>query len=202
MPERVVSPDINDFLTQLLFPMSSSMLVDSSSMFAALAAAADQPNALPADKLRLFGQFVGVWAIDVLYHGLDGETCRIDGEWRFRWMLDGRAIHDVWVAPRRTSGPIEEDLCSDHGAMLRFYDAKIDAWRATPLGPARTGAESFVAREVGDEIVIEGATDTGSAARWIFSQITPQSFHWRALESSDGWQTERCVQEMLARRTV
>ncbi|HEY0944302.1 MAG TPA: hypothetical protein VGD81_03515 [Opitutaceae bacterium] len=182
--------------------MSSSTLMDSSSMFAALAAAANQPSTVPAEKLRLFGQFVGVWAIDVTYFGSEGEPCRIEGEWRFRWTLDNRAIHDVWVAPRRNSGPIEEEACTDLGAMLRFYDAKIDAWRATPLGPARTGAESFVAREVEGDIVIDGNGGGGAAARWIFSEITPQSFRWRALESGDGWRTHRCVQEMRARRTV
>lgn len=171
-------------------------------MLSAIAEAADQPNSAPADKLRLFGQFVGAWAVDVVYHGDDGTTCRLEGEWRFQWMLDGRAIHDVWVAPRRTTPVNADETCTDHSATLRFYDAKIDAWRATPIGPSRGTAEPFIAREIDGEIVLEGVSDAGVSTRWIFSRITPQSFHWRAIESRDGWQTERCVQEMTARRTV
>lgn len=178
------------------------MLVDSSSMLAAIAVAAEQPNSAPAEKMRLFGQFVGAWAVAITYYHEDGTTCRIEGDWRFQWMLDGRAIHDVWVAPRRSGEALDLDACTDHGATLRFYDTKIDAWRAIPLDSATGAAEPLFAREADGCIVVDGATPAGVAARWVFSEVTAQSFRWQALESGDGWQTQRRVQEITARRTV
>ncbi len=51
-----------------------------------------------------------------------------------------------------------------------------------------------------DEIILEGSFTPGGRTRWIFSHMTPTSFHWRNLESSDDGATWRAVQEMDARR--
>jgi hypothetical protein len=86
------------------------------------------------------------------------------------------------------------------GATLRFYDPKIDAWKSTWIGPARGWVLPFIARQINDEIVLEGDFAPDASRKWIFSEITVDSFHWRAIESSDGWLTFRKVQEMFARR--
>jgi hypothetical protein len=59
---------------------------------------------------------------------------------------------------------------------------------------------SHKAREVGDEIVLEGRDPQGSPMRWIFSNITEQSFRWRRVVSPDGGKTWRLHKEMLVRR--
>src|SRR5205823_7503305 len=38
------------------------------------------------------------------------------------------------------------------------------------------------------------------AVRWVFSDVTPQSFRWRALASKDGWNTSEVQQEMIVKR--
>ena len=86
------------------------------------------------------------------------------------------------------------------GATLRFYDVKIDAWRSTWIGPVKGKVIPFIARQIGDEIVLEGKLETGTEMKWIFSEITKNSFHWRSIESTDGWMRENEIQEMFYRR--
>ena len=62
---------------------------------------ARQPNEALASKLHLYGQFVGSWHVDIDFHPLNGSTRRAEGEWHFSWVLDGRAIQDVWIFPAR-----------------------------------------------------------------------------------------------------
>lgn len=157
------------------------------------------PDEKLADKLKLFGQFVGAWDVAITYHEPGGSERRIEGEWHFGWVLEGRCIQDVWIAPRRSlRDPAAPP--GEYGTTLRFYDPAIEAWRSTWIGPVRTVVLPFIARAVGDEIVLEGSFEPGVTTRWIFSEIASDAFRWRAVESRDGWQTQQLKQEMRARR--
>jgi hypothetical protein len=46
------------------------------------------------------------------------------GEFHFGWILEGRAIQDVWMIPRRKD------------RRIRVYDPRIDAWRIFWIDPA------------------------------------------------------------------
>lgn len=154
-----------------------------------------------AEKLQLFGQFVGSWDAEVINYKSDGTAQTVEAEWHFGWVLEGRAIQDVWIAPKRSLRSSAKDAPGDYGARLRFYDAKIDAWRSTWIGPVKGFVIPFIARQIADEIVLEGKLETGTAMKWIFSEITKDSFRWRSIESADDWKTERKVQEMFCRRS-
>jgi hypothetical protein len=110
----------------------------------------------------------------------------LKGEWHFGWALEGRAIMDVWITPRRSLRSQAEPY--EYGATLRFFDPTIQAWRSTWIGPVRHLVRAFIARQVGDEIILEGSFAQGCRTRWIFSQITATSFQWRNMESSDAGQ--------------
>jgi hypothetical protein len=86
------------------------------------------------------------------------------------------------------------------GTTVRFYDPRIDAWRSTWIGPAKGLVLPFIARPVGDEIVLEGSFEDDKLTRWIFSEVAPNSFRWRAVESNDAERNWSLVQEMSARR--
>lgn len=162
----------------------------------------DQPRPELAEKLQLFGQFVGSWDVRIVNYKPDGAPQTLEGEWHFGWVLDGRAIQDVWIAPKRSIRTDSETAGGDYGATLRFYDSKIDAWRSTWIGPVKGWVLPFIARQVNDEIVLEGNFESGVSRKWIFSEITPESFYWRSIESDDQWASHRKVQEMFARRRV
>ncbi len=166
------------------------------SMIVALQASGPHPD--QASHLMLFGQFVGAWDVDVTNITPNGTKKELKGEWHFGWVLEGRAIMDVWIAPRRSLRGSEDPY--EYGATLRFFDPTIQAWRSTWIGPVRHLVRPFIARQVEDEIILDGSFAPGSLTRWIFSQITATSFHWRNVESSDEGVTWTKVQEMVARR--
>jgi hypothetical protein len=154
------------------------------------------PDPALADRLALFGQFVGSWDLTVTDIDPDGVETTRPGEWHFGWALAGRAVADVWICPRRTAAG---DSPGEHGLSLRFYDPELDAWRSTWMGPGRGIVRAFVARPTDTGIALHGRFD-GVDTRWSFSDITPSSFRWRNEESTDGGATSRLVQTFDARR--
>ena len=58
-----------------------------------------------AGNMHLYGWLVGSWDLEVTRFLADGTRRRRSGEWHFGWVLEGRAIQDVWVVPRRGAEP-------------------------------------------------------------------------------------------------
>ena len=151
-----------------------------------------------ADKLMLFGQFVGNWECDVTEIGQDGSRKTNKCEWNWGWVLGGRAIQDVFIVYPEEAKPGVPLV--EHGSTLRVYDARIDAWHIVFADPMRSNLAVLTARKKGDEIVLETGSNNGRVGQWIFSEITKDSFHWRAQGSGDGGKTWHVIQEMNVRR--
>jgi hypothetical protein len=49
------------------------------------------PNPALAEKLNVFGQFIGDWECEVVSVEPDGKRVKGQAEWHFGWVLDGRA---------------------------------------------------------------------------------------------------------------
>ena len=172
--------------------------MNTDSMIEALHASGPHPD--EAKDLMLFGQFVGAWDLDVTNIAPDGTRTELKGEWHFGWVLEGRAVMDVWITPRRSlRGQMEP---YEYGASLRFFDPALGAWHSIWMGPVRHTVRPFIARQVKDEIILEGSFASGSRTRWIFSQIMETSFQWRNMESSDDGATWTIAQTMSAQRTL
>jgi hypothetical protein len=157
---------------------------------------ADKPFPELKEKLALFGQFVGDWDIlEARYPRPDGTEVKRKGEIHFRWILGGRAIQDVWMMhDKDTNKPIPA------GTTIRFYDPNIDAWHSIWISPIQNVVQTFVARKVENQIVLEGNTKEGDPERWIFSQITPNSFRWHSEETHDKAKTWIITEEMRIQR--
>ncbi len=181
-------------------PLGDSIPSQSRAVLEGLLASGPHPDL--SDKLQLFGQFVGDWDVDWTGYQPDsvvGQTGK--GEIHFAWVLDGRAIQDVWIFPTR------EDLrrglpIDEWGSTLRFYDPSMDAWKISWHGPVNHVVRALTARPVGDEIWVEGPNLKGQSLRWIFSQITSHSFHWSNFVSEDGGQSWRLREELEAHRVA
>ncbi|MBM3510435.1 MAG: hypothetical protein FJX61_09925 [Alphaproteobacteria bacterium] len=148
-------------------------------------------------RLALFGRFVGSWDLDVTWYadGIPNRTAT--GEWHFGYVLGGHAIQDVWIVPTRAELAAGRPLY-EYGSTIRFPEPGSDDWRSTWHGPVRGLVIPFLARAVGDEIVLEGRDAAGAALRWVFSAITRDSFRWRNLKKNrDAWVLE---QDFAARR--
>jgi len=162
--------------------------------------AASGPNAEYAEKLMLFGQFVGDWEADFTVYGPDSSKETVKAEWHFAWVLDGRAVQDVFIIPRRADRDNSSWTRQDYGTCLRFYDPNLDCWRVAWVSPRHGEILTFHATQIGDEIVLEGKDLNGTPMRWIFSDITPNSFHWRRVFSTDGGATWKLHKGMSVRR--
>jgi hypothetical protein len=159
-------------------------------------------NPLPerSEKLQLYARLVGSWEIDVVMHNRDGRDGRLRGSINAGWVLEGRAIQDVFSVPGLF-----------YGTSVRFYDPKIDAWQVFRIDTLKSVFFHMIGRQQGSEIVNDGketpelARAYGSpekpaaTVRWIVSGITTDAFQWRSERSAgDGpWQLQR---EYFARR--
>ena len=83
---------------------------------AALVAVAPHPDR--AERLHLFGQFVGSWDLTVTDHRPGRETSGTPGEWHFGWLLGGNAVGDVWIYPARSTG-LDQGRARGIGALPR-----------------------------------------------------------------------------------
>jgi hypothetical protein len=155
----------------------------------ALHAAGPAPDR--AAQMDLYGWLVGSWDMDAVVHLDDGTTHRGRGEVHAGWVLDGRAIQDVWILP----GVF-------HGTTLRVYDPGRDAWHIVWSDPLRQyyGRQLGRARDGG--IVQHGSNDAGETTRWSFSDITPGSFRWRGERSRDSGATWQLQAEFVLRRVA
>lgn len=149
----------------------------------------------------LYDRLIGSWDVTVYEYPQNGSRRELQGEWHFGWVLEGRAIEDVFIVPprsQRTAGTAREG--NRYGATLRMYDAARDEWRITWFNPVTLARNDLIARRDTDGIFQEGATEDGGLTRWIFTEIHPESFRWRAETSMDGGKTWRLTVEFLARR--
>jgi hypothetical protein len=147
----------------------------------------DGPAPDRAEKLALYGQFVGSWEMDALYHQENGAVHRDRGEIHFGWVLEGRAVQDVWIVPPRDAKRIGAPASGDfYGTTLRVWDPGIDAWHIIWVDPVKQLYRRMIGRAQGPDIVQDGTDESGAKVRWSFTAITTDSFLWRAERSPDG----------------
>ncbi len=155
-------------------------------------------------RMDLYGRFIGSWDLEVTQFPDDGTVRRRKGEWHFGWVLEGRAIQDVWVVPPRGELRHGDAMANVNscGTTLRVYDPRIDAWQVQWSDPVTQSFLQMIGRPEGDDIVQLGTRADGQLVRWRFSEITLNSFLWRGETSADGGVSWRMVTEFTARRSA
>ena len=153
-----------------------------------------------ADKLMLFGRFVGSWRLAWFGTDARGHPATMSGELHFGWVLGGRAVQDVWIVPGRGQPGEGQPPLAFHGSTIRFYDPAIDAWRSTWIEPVNRRVRRFIGRPSGGDIVLL-SDEESPQLRWRFTDIAAESFTWRAETSRDDGATWQFDEQMLATRT-
>ena len=167
--------------------------------FSALAAAGPQPG--QAERMTLYDALIGDWDLEAIDHLPDGTRRVQTGEVHFAWVLEGRAVQDVWIVPARAQrGGTTPGPGNRYGTTLRIYDPADDVWRVTWFNPVTGMVNHLTGRRRGDEIFQEGTHPDDRPIRWIFSDVTPDSFHWRGEVSDDGGKTWRIEAEFFGQR--
>jgi hypothetical protein len=157
--------------------------------------AADRP-----EQMMLYGQFVGSWDGTVVVHNADGTRRESSCEVHFGWVLAGRAVQDVWVAPARHGRQADADRM--HGTTLRVYDPQNDVWHITWIDPVKQAFNRMTGRKIGDNIVQEYRNEQGARCQWLFTEITPVSFHWISRDSGDEGESWAVRGEFFLRRSA
>jgi hypothetical protein len=164
-------------------------------------AASERSPEIP-EAMDLYGFLIGSWALDVVGYDNDGNVTHSTGEAHFGWVLEGRAVQDVFVNPRRLDRRTDSPKFANwFGTTLRIYDPTIHAWRVSWFNPPDGIRAELIGRRQDDKIVQEGQFPDGTPIRWAFSEITADSYRWRGERLEPDGKTWRLQVEFRARRT-
>jgi len=165
------------------------------------AMSAPGPAADRTAGLQLYAFLVGSWTFDARFPQPDGKALRSRGEIHAGWVLEGRAIQDVWAVPARglPRGEIPAPY-EFYGSTLRIYDPGLDAWHILWSDPMRQLYRRQLGRAEGPDIVQLGKDDAGAPVRWSFRDRTKDSFLWLGEHSPDGGKSWILIAEFHARR--
>jgi hypothetical protein len=142
---------------------------------------------IPMEK-DVFGQFIGSWNLDLIITHSNGSKSNFNGEWHFSRILQGRAIQDIWVIPNINKEVEGEFL--EYGTTTRTYNPKTGKWKACWMGPIQNQVFIFDIEDTGDTIILSELTITHFEMRWIFFEISENSFQWKSevkYNGSDKW---------------
>jgi hypothetical protein len=150
-------------------------------MITALQAMGPHPSL--GDQAKVFGRFVGTWDVEYTDFSKGGKVTHRSGELMVGWVMDGRAIQDLWIV--NPSGTRKErEVYTD----LRYFDPKSGTWPATFIDPENVSVAKFTGGAVGDDRIVLQSQDINANmdTRWSFNDIRPDSFVFRDEASSDG----------------
>lgn len=157
----------------------------------ATALAAMGPNPALVEQSKVFGRLVGTWDVEYTDFSKDGKVRHRSGELIVGWILDGRAMQDMWIVDPSV-GRKEREVYT----TVRYFDPKSGTWPAIFIDPEHASAARFTGGAVGDDRIVLDTRDFGDAeTRWSYSDIRPDAFGYREEESSDGGKTWRLTLE-------
>lgn len=149
----------------------------------------------------VYETMIGSWAVTALDYNEEGKTQTTRGEWTFAWILEGRAIQDVWIAPHlgeRYTGMSK--LYNRYGTTIRIFDETIQKWKIFWFNPVNGAQNELEVTVFPDRIIQLGKDNSGNLMRWIFTEIKPDSFKWSGEFSTDAGQSWILQAEFFAVR--
>lgn len=163
---------------------------------------ANAPIPAHAEQMALYNPLIGSWDVDVIDYDIDGSAHKNHGEWHFEWILEGRAIQDIWIVPSRQhrtkqSGDLSHNR---YGTTIRVYNSTIDAWDITWINPVSMAYDRMIGKKDGDDIIQKYTAEDGTLNHWIFTEITSNSFHWIGKSSTDEGESWRIEAAFFAER--
>jgi hypothetical protein len=153
------------------------------------------PNPSLGEEAQTFDRLVGTWDAEFAFYGDDGTVFHKKGELLFGWIMDGRAIQDLWIGY-----PTENQKERTIGTTIRFFDTALKQWRVIFVNPQFNYVVSTQGGREGDRIVLRGLDSDGLPIRWSFSEIKPDSFHWQGEKSHDGGKTWKVEEDHHMKR--
>jgi hypothetical protein len=144
-------------------------------------------RAISVPRNAVLDQLTGTWDVAYEYVGKDGTLKHSRGQVHYGWILDGRALQEVWTSD--ASGP---DL-RPYGTTINFYDSKQQRWTAVWVYPAEAMTTIVSGGDVNGSYVLTGKDESGKLQRWSTSVVEPDVVLGRFDLSSDDGRTWRQV---------
>lgn len=166
-----------------------------SRMFDRLRASGPRIVAGEDPQARLFDRFAGAWEIDYTNIREDGTREKTRGQLLAGWVIEGRALQDVWI--EFPAGGGDRFI----GTTVRYYDDERKKWRVTWVSPMAQAVTVLEGGEESGRIVLYSDGPRGRL-RWTFSDITNDSFAWRGELSVDKGATWRLREDHRMRRVT
>ena len=163
---------------------------------ALLAIKADK--SLPAEH-DLYSALIGEWDFEWVDGQGTANERRVPGEWLFSWILEGRAVQDIFICPSREARKTLNPPDAEYGTTIRVFNPEKQAWDAMYL-QSKGLVHLEGRRGENGEIVHNCTSCQGYQMHWVFSEITPETFRWRNSVSQDEGKTWQLVGELFARR--
>ncbi|MDE7295432.1 MAG: hypothetical protein K2N72_13500 [Oscillospiraceae bacterium] len=122
-----------------------------------------------------YAPLIGDWDFDY-YDGLENEHPRhVKGEWLFRKILEGSVVQDIFICPSRTERLTDPQEDGEYGTALRKFDFGEKCWKMVYCTKDYTIHVNW--QQEHDKLV--GTVLENPDNRFIFSEITENSFHWQ-----------------------
>lgn len=156
---------------------------------------ATSPNPALGDQAQVPGRLVGTWDVEYTTFAKDGTASHRTGEFIVEWVMDGRALQDLWIV--HPSGTRKErEVYTD----LHWFDAKSRTWRSAFVDPEHGSVAKFTGGPVGDDRYVLETPDFGGKTRWSFYDIRQDSFAVRGEASNDDGETWKLESEYKMKR--
>jgi hypothetical protein len=164
-------------------------------MITALRASGPHPSL--GDRAAVLGRLVGTWDVEYMDIAKDGKAIHRTGELLVGWVMDGRAIEDLWIV--YPSAPAEE---REVYADVRYFDPKSGTWPAVFIDPQVASIATFTGGAAGADRIVLDSQDlvAGQTRRWSFNDIRDDSLVFRDDASSDGGKTWKLKSEYHMKR--
>jgi hypothetical protein len=143
---------------------------------------ATRPSPSLGDQAQALDRLVGTWDVEYTDFAKDGKAIHRTGEFIVGWVMDGRALQDLWIV--NPSGKRKErEVYTD----LHYFDAKTGTWRATFVDPEHGSVARFTGGPVGsDRFVLETQDMNSEHTRWSFGRCELPDARGYRLPHSDG----------------
>jgi hypothetical protein len=135
---------------------------------------------------NIYDWLIGSWNVEAIDYLENKEIIKSQGEWHFSYVLEGRAVQDVWIAPKRSLRTDNlKQARNRYGSTIRYFDKKEKKWCIIWFNPVSSTISKLYGWKAGNNIVHEGIDEDGNLMRWTFEDITDKSFHWKGEISTD-----------------
>lgn len=150
------------------------------------------PHPSLGQQAETYGRVIGSWRGELTEYFSASSPQKHSVEAHFGWVLEGRAVQDVWITPARSerSGGDFPTAVNWYGATFRVYDPKSDLWRVVWNDPVSGQRIDLEGRRQGDDVVQLGVR-SGRLIRWTFSDMLADSFTWQGHALRDDGSTWR-----------